>query len=139
MAAPTFREPEVFEQAVFALNADATKAFNRGDAKACARFYAEDATILVPDRPPIKGRMAIEALLEDYVGAGTKLASTDPYETGSSGDLGYCAGSYQFDTPAEDGSTAKETGKFVTVFKLQADGSWKAVMNSLIKDTGAGS
>jgi ketosteroid isomerase-like protein len=41
--------------------------------------------------------------------------------------------------PAEDGSIMKETGKFVSVFRLQADGSWKAVIDSLIRDTAAGS
>ncbi len=64
-----------------------------------------------------------------------KLASIDPVEVGSSGDLGYYSGTCRLEMPAEDGSTMKESGKFVSVFKLQADGSWRVVIDSLIRDT----
>jgi uncharacterized protein (TIGR02246 family) len=133
------REPETFEEAMATLRADVTDAFNRGDVKACMGFYTDDATILFPDQPPIKGREAIEAILKEYATAGTKLTSVDPIEVGSSGDLGYYTGTYQLDTPADDTSTLKETGKFVSVFRLQADGSWKAFIDSLIRDTANGS
>ncbi len=117
------------------LRTDILDAFNRGDVKACTAFYTDDATVLLPDRQPIRGREAIEAALKEYATAGTKLASVDPIEIGSSGDLGYYTGTYQLDTPAGDGSTMKETGKFVTVLTLQADGSWKVFIDSLIRDT----
>ncbi len=139
MAVPMPREPKTFEQAMATLRTDILDAFNRGDVKACTAFYTDDATILLPDRRPIKGREAIEAVLKEYATAGTKLASVDPTEVGSSGDLGYYAGTCQLDTPADDGSTMKETGKFVSVFRLQPDGSWKAVVDSLIRDTASGS
>jgi ketosteroid isomerase-like protein len=132
-------EPETLEQQIDRLNADSTGAFNRGDAKACAEFYGIEATLLLADRPPIKGREAIGALLGEFTAAGAKLISVDPVETRSSGDLGYCAGTYQLATPAKDGSIAKEYGKFVTVFERQAGGSWKAVIESLIGNTTAGS
>jgi len=138
MAVPMRREPETFEQAMATLRADIVDAFNRGEIKACTGFYTDDATVLFPDRPPIKGREAIETILKEYAAAGTKLTSVDPIEIGSSGDLGYYTGTYQLDTPADDSSTLKETGKFVSVFRLQADGSWKAVIDSLIRDTAAG-
>ncbi len=133
------RQLETFEHALATLRSEIFDAFNRGDVKACTRFYTNNATVLLPDRPPIKGREAIEAILEGYAAAGTKLASVNPVEVGSSGDLGYFAGTYQLDTPAGDGSTMKETGKFVTVLKLQADGSWKVFIDSLIRDTANGS
>jgi len=132
------REPESFEDVLAVRGAQITKSFNAGDAEACAMFYTEDATLLVPDRTPIKGREAIQELLEDYIAAGTKLVVTYPDVISSSGELGYCTGNYQFDTPAVDGSTETETGQFVTVFRLQADGSWKAVIDSLIRDAATG-
>jgi uncharacterized protein (TIGR02246 family) len=135
MAVPTSREAETFEQAMVMLRADIFDAFNRGDVNTCLEFYTDDASVLFPDRPPTKGREAIEAILEGYAAAGTKLASVNPVKVGSSGDLGYYAGTYQLDTPSGDGSTMKESGKFVTLFRLQADGSWKAVIDSLIRDT----
>ncbi len=66
MAVPLQREPETFEQVMTSLGADITEAFNRGDAKACAAYYVEDATLFLPDRPVIKGREAIETLLREY-------------------------------------------------------------------------
>ena len=139
MAIPMHREPETFEQAMATLGTDIVDAFNRGDVDACMEFYTDDATLFLPDRPPIKGREAIEAVLTEYAAAGTKLVSVDPVEVGSNGDLGYYAGACQLDMPADDGSTVKQTGKFVSVFRLQADGSWKAVIDSLIRDTATGS
>jgi uncharacterized protein (TIGR02246 family) len=134
MAVPMRREPETFEQAIATLRADIVGAFNRGDVEACTGFYTDDASVLLPDRPPIKGREAIEAVLMEYAAAGTKLVSVNPVEVGSKDDLGYYAGTYQLDTPADDGSTLKETGKCVLVLRRQPDGSWKAVIDSLIRD-----
>ncbi len=62
--------PKAFEQAINELNTMVTEAFNRGDVKTCAASYAEDATLLVADRPPIKGRDAIESFLWELVPPG---------------------------------------------------------------------
>ena len=128
------QQPKVFEQAIDELNSMVTEAFNRGDVKKCAASYAEDATLLVADRPPIKGRDAIESFLRDYVSSGAKLTPVELFEVRSSGDMGCCAGKYEFVMPSESGPPTKERGKFVTVFMRQSDGSWKAVVDSLISD-----
>lgn len=139
MAVPMKSELATFEQAMARLGTDMVDAFNRGDVGACMEYYTDDATLLIPDRPPIKGREAIKAVLRDHANAGTKMTAIDPLEVGSSGDLGYYAGTCEFDMPADDGSTVKQTGKFVSVFRLQGDGSWKAVIDSLTRDTATGS
>ena len=126
--------PETFEQTFPRLNAVVTKAFNRGDIKTCAGFYAEDATLFLSDRPPVRGRAAIQATLEEYASAGAKLVPVEPLEIRSSGDMGVCAGTYVFKVPNENGMSVEERGKFVTVFMRQPDGSWKAVIDSLLSD-----
>ena len=128
--------PEAFEQAIARLSTAVTRAFNRGDVKACAASYAEDAIMFLPDRAPIKGRDAIEAVLLEFSMAGMKLAPIEPIQIRSSGDIGYCAGTYQFETDRKNERAAQENGKFVTVFMRQADGSWKAVLDSLMSDDG---
>jgi ketosteroid isomerase-like protein len=92
--------------------------------------------MFLPDRAPIKGRNAIEAILMEFSTAGMKLAPVEPMAVRSSGDMGYCAGTYQFETDRENERTAQENGKFVTVFMQKADGSWKAVLDSLMRDDG---
>ena len=131
------RDRETFEQAVARLSAEVIEAFNRGDVHTCAAYYAEDAALFLPDRPTTKGRAAIEGLLGDYVAKGAKLASIEPVEMRSSGDLGYCVGGYRFDIAAGQAPAEAETGRFATVFRRQPDGSWKAVIDSLIGQAAA--
>ncbi len=127
-------QPETFEQAFVRLNAEVTDAFNRGDIKACAEFYSEDATLFLADRPPIKGRESIEAALREHSTAGAKLVLVEPLEMRSSGDIGVCAGTYVFEIASDGGEAVEQRGKFVTVFMRQPDRSWKAVIDSLLGD-----
>ena len=128
------QQPETFEQAIAKLNVIVTEAFNRGDVKTCAESYTEDATLLLADRPPIKGRDAIESFLREYATSGAKLGPVDSLEVRSSGEMGCCVSKYEFVVPSKNGSPTKDRGKFVTVFIRQSDGSWKAVVDSLIRD-----
>ena len=128
------QQPETFEQAIAKLSVIVTEAFNRGDVKTCAESYAEDATLLLADRPPIKGRDAIESFLQEYATSGANLTPVDPLEVRSSGEMGCCVGTYEFVVPAKNGTPTTERGKFVTVFMRQSDGSWKAVVDSLLRD-----
>lgn len=128
------QQPETFEQAIAELNAKVTDAFNRGDVKACAESYAEDAIMFLADRPPIRGRSAIATALQEYATSGAKLAPVEPLEIRSSGDIGVCAGTYRFEFPPSGGVPKQARGKFVTVFTRQMDGSWKAAIDALIGD-----
>ena len=134
MAAPKPRQAETFPQAIPRLNRESIAAFNRGDAATCAGFYAEDATLLLPDRPPVKGRKAIQACLEEISASGVELVPVKPIEIISSGDMGCVAGTYLFQTPSEGGAAGTGTGKYVTVFRQQGDSSWKAVIDSFFGD-----
>jgi uncharacterized protein (TIGR02246 family) len=127
------QQPESFEQAIVRLNSAVTEAFNRGDVETCVESYAEDAILMLAGRPPIKGRGAIESFLREYASAGAKLGSVDPIATRSSGEMGCCVGTYEFTLPSKNGAPASEQGKFVTVFMRQSDGSWKVVVDSLIR------
>lgn len=134
MAIPNPQHAETFQQAFPRLIPAGIAAFNRGDVATCARFYDEDATLLLPDRPVIKGRKDIEAYLKGFAGSGIKLTPVEAVEIVSSGDIGCCAGTYLYQTPCESGATGTGAGKFVTVFRRQSDGSWKAVIDSFFGD-----
>jgi ketosteroid isomerase-like protein len=47
----------------------------------------------------------------------------------TSGDLGYTYGTYESISPGPDGKPATRTGMYVTIWKRQADGSWKVVVD----------
>lgn len=51
-------------------------------------------------------------------------------EMAASGDLGYTFGNYVATSKDKDGKLVKRYGKYVTIWKKQADGSWKVAMDT---------
>ena len=47
----------------------------------------------------------------------------------ASGDLGYTYGNYEFHSKDKDGKPSVEYGKYVSIWKLQKDGTWKVVLD----------
>ena len=127
------RQGHSFREVISQLNHDSIEAFNRGDVATCAGFYANDAILLLPDRRPVRGKKAIEESLNEFAASGVKLMPVEPVEVVSGDDLGCCAGTYRF--RASSGGDEVRNGKFVTVFRQQMDGSWKAVIDSFFADT----
>lgn len=90
-----------------------------------AAKVTEDAYLLPPNAPVAQGREAIrsaiaalEAIPEFSVTWGPVAA-----EVGSGADLGYTLGTYEM-TMAPEGSPITIVGKYLTVWKAQADGTW---------------
>lgn len=100
-------------------------------------FLAEDAATLRPDVPIIKGRDAVAGrwapLLNDPAIAITWEPSLAAIS--DSGDLGYTAGSYEITRQDEKGKRIVGSGKYITIWKKQRDGSWKVVFDSGVPDT----
>jgi ketosteroid isomerase-like protein len=100
-------------------------------------YYAPDATVYAPGMPKVTGTQAIK----DAVGAmlstpGTSLTWTPTKaDVSSSGDVGYTAGTYTATTANPAGNSTTETGKYVAVWKKQADGNWKNVEDIFNADT----
>jgi uncharacterized protein (TIGR02246 family) len=100
------------------------------DVEKIVAHYSDDATMMVPDAPIMKGKDAIRAGLKPMLGdASLSLNFTaTSADVSKSGDIAYTQGTYSL--TVTDGKTKKpvtEKGKYVTVYKKQADGSWKAV------------
>ena len=93
--------------------------------------------MLLPDQPLIKGRASIQDFLEGLSVLGVKLTPVEPSELLWNGDLACCAGTCEFQVSPEQGNSAARAGKFVTVFRREQDGSWKAVVDSFFTDTEA--
>jgi ketosteroid isomerase-like protein len=51
-----------------------------------------------------------------------------------SGDLVYEIGSYAMTFSGEGGKTMRQTGRYVDVWRKQADGSWKVVLDAPVSD-----
>lgn len=85
-------------------------------------FFADDASIYAPAMPIVTGSEAIrKAITEMTTSPGFALSFTaTKADVGAGGDIGYTSGSYEMKM-----GDATEKGKYVTVWKKQADGAWK--------------
>jgi len=102
------------------------------DADRVAAHFADDGNLMVPNAPVMTGK--------DAIGRGMKDAFSDPkwslalqpvqVEVSRGGDLGYARGTYVLTaTDPTSNKTATEKGRFLTIFRKQADGSWKATQD----------
>jgi ketosteroid isomerase-like protein len=87
-------------------------------------YYAPDAVVLAPNAPAITGAAAIEAMFKSMGAVGSMTMTTD--EVAGMGDLAYVRGRYAMTfTPAGMTAAISDSGKYLEVFKKQADGTWK--------------
>ncbi len=107
---------------------------------ALVAHYADDAYFVAPGVMPSSGVAAIrttyEGALKDPNFNFTFAA--DSVRVAESGDLAVARGRFTetFSDPTTKGPVSHQ-GSFVTVYKKQADGSWKAVEDWAVADPGA--
>ncbi len=100
------------------------------DADKIAAHYADDATLALTDMPLVKGRDSIRTTIKGFLADKNLALSFTPSNVALSkgGDLAYTQGSYSItQTNAKTKKAEVEKGKYVTVYKKQADGAWKVV------------
>jgi ketosteroid isomerase-like protein len=118
-------------------NTDAqwAKAAASGDVDATVSYYSDDASLLAPDAPIASDKQSIRAAWASLLTPGTSLSwQTTKVDVARSGDLGYVIGVYQMTTKDAQGKPLSDRGKFVEVWKKQADGNWKAVADIFNSD-----
>lgn len=87
-------------------------------------FLAEESTSMPLGRPFVHGRDAIAKSLSNGP-AGEKLSWTPMRASvAAGGDLGYTYGTWEY----EAGGNVRR-GKYVTIWRRQEDGGWKAVFD----------
>ncbi len=115
-------------QTLVKLADDWSKAAGTKDADRVASFYAEDGVAYPPGEAAAVGRAAAKKVWAGYFADPSFTISwkTVHAEMAGSGDIGYTAGTYDASFKGPDGKPASEKGKYVTAWKKQADGTWKA-------------
>jgi uncharacterized protein (TIGR02246 family) len=116
-------KPAADEAAIRAQTTSWIKAYNGGDAKAVAALYTEDAILMPPGAPSVKGRAAIQEFITKDIAsakaAGAVFNVNPSTDVGVSGNTGWESGTY---TVTVKGATV-ETGKFLSVSRKK-DGKW---------------
>ena len=95
-------------------------------------FYADDAAMFPPHAPMATGKEAIRAVWSPLLTTpGFAISGqTTKVEASRGADLGYSIGIYDLTTPDATGKPVTDRGKYVVVWKKQADGSWKVVLDT---------
>ncbi len=104
---------------------------NSKDAARIARLYAEDATLLPPGSPPIKGRANIQAFWDAFIKAGATDAHVEMKTMETSGDYAYEIGAWQAVlTNPQTGAAGTVTGKYLVVWKRQPNNEIQMIADS---------
>jgi uncharacterized protein (TIGR02246 family) len=100
------------------------------DAAKVAAYYADDAVVMAPGTPAATGKEAITGELKQMLAdpALSLQFKTARVEVAKSGDLAVTQGSYVLAmTDPQSKQVIHDHGSYVTTWRKQADGSWKAV------------
>ncbi len=100
-----------------------------GDAARVAAHFADNGVLAIAGSPPMTGRAAIRAGVEKAMDdkAFSLGFASDKVLVARSGDLAVARGTYQVTaTDAASGSPTTQTGAFVTVYRPDAKGVWRA-------------
>ena len=104
--------------------------FGAKDPEKLASHYADDATLMMPDAPIIMGKDAIRPALKAMMSDKNLALSftTTTAQVAKGGDYAYTQGTYSMTaTNPKTKKVVAEKGKYLTVYKKQSDGSWKAI------------
>jgi uncharacterized protein (TIGR02246 family) len=110
------------------------------DATKFVSYYADDGVVMLAGAPDISGiaaiREGIGGMMQD---ANFALSfEADNVVVARSGDLAYETGTYSMTMSRPDGKPAPEQGRYVVVWRKQADGTWKVVVDAPSSDPPAG-
>lgn len=116
------------EATIRELDAQWSKTAGARDLEGTVSYYSDDATLLPPNAPIATGKQAIRAVWAPMVAPDSTVSwEATKVEVAHSGDLAYSMGTYQLEVKAPQVKPMTDRGKFIEVWKKQADGRWKAV------------
>lgn len=127
-AAPDTHDADV--KAIGDLETQWNQDYAARDGDKVSTYYADDAVLMAPGMESLHGKDAIHKALKQMVAdpAFSLKFHADRVDVAKSGDVAYSQGSYQM--AGTDSATHKvmnDHGSYVTTYRKQSDGSWKAV------------
>ena len=103
-----------------------TAALNAGDAAAYVALLTEDAVLLPPNQPAVLGKDAIREYRQTTFEQNTLDVTRSSEEAMVAGDWAFVRHTYRgTQTPTAGGEPREISGKGITIFQRQPNGSWK--------------
>ena len=117
------------ERAIREADAAWSKAWAAKELEGSLAFVADDASVFLANAPVVAGKESIRKWASELMAnpgfAGSWQASK--VEASRAGDLAYVVGTYQLTLNDPKGKPVTDRGKYMTVWKKQSDGKWRAV------------
>lgn len=106
-----------------------------GDLHRWIDLWIEDGIQMAPDAPARVGKEVIRAQMQPLFELFDTRMAVYPDEVQVLGEQAYTHGSYEFVmAPMEGGDSTQVKGKFLTILRRQADGSWKIAVDCFNHD-----
>ena len=108
----------------------------KNDVEGTIAFYADDAVLLPGNAPIARDRKLIRESWAGLLGPDTAVSwKVSKVEVAKSGELGYLYGTYSLAIrDPKGGAPVSDTGKLVEIWKKQADGKWKCIVDTYNSD-----
>lgn len=95
-----------------------------------ASWFADDGVALGNGQPPVIGRVAIERSANWSPQTYQLTWTPTDAQMGPSGDMGYTWGHFDGRSKDASGNPVLTSGRYMTIWRKQADGSWKVVLDA---------
>jgi len=89
-----------------------------------AQFYSPDTTLMLPHHGVIRGAEKLPALFRELKNAGVRDWRIEANRIEQFGDISLEYGSYDSFVRQKDGTDVSVSGKYLVVWRRQADGHW---------------
>lgn len=125
------------EAAIRKTDAEWVKAAQTKSVDAWLAFYTNDATVLPPNGPTATNRDSIRKIIAELMALpGLSINwRLSKVEVARSGDIAYAYGTYDMTFNDPKGKPVNDRGKILEIWKKQADGNWKCIVDTWNTDT----
>ena len=125
------KEPDMtaLKKTVDEFNAASKDAMMGGDMQKVLAYYDDNAMEMAPNMAVIKGKDAIKAFMEQMMKSEMKMTAVNftTVDLQASGTIAYEIGTYDMSMSAGKMGEMNDKGKYISVWREQADGTWKLV------------
>lgn len=110
------------------------------DVEALMSYWADDAVMMAPGQPPLRGKEAIREFVSSAGSIPGFSVSWEPLEAhvSESGDMAYLIEQNQMTLPDSTGALMTRYNKVITIWEKQEDGFWKNVVDMWNSDPSRG-
>ena len=111
------------------------KAVADQDAKAAVNYYEVDAVVLAANAPMVRGSSALRDMFQGMIDGGVKAIEFNTTDLIEDGSLVAEVGTSVIHVELADGSSIADPGKYLVVYRRQADGEVKMVFDAFSGDS----